>query len=107
MNTRNHGIYFSGFYNQTSLIVENEEIVVKKAKNKKMANMSNLIKSINYNILSKLYSSRKLSPTTSFNIMIDNKIFQYLKKNFNINGRYQESKLFMESFNIKLKGART
>jgi hypothetical protein len=60
-----------------------------------------LIKLINYNILTKLKSNRKSSPTCIVKLNIEYKVFSNLKNNYQFNSRFKESKEFLLKYNIE------
>ena len=103
MNTRYNRKFISGFYKQLSSggLLDESENSENSQKYRSFINIDALIKSINYNVLSKLYSSRKLSPTISFKVNINSKIFQYLKETYNFDSKYKESSLFVSNNKIK------
>ena len=68
---------------------------------KKEINICHLIKLINYNILTKLKSNRKSSPTCIVKLNIEYKVFNYLKNNYQFNSRFKESKEFLSKHNIE------
>ena len=103
MNTRNLGKYNRGYYKKLSSVgyIQEANIIYSKKKETKSINITSLIKIINYNVLSKLYSSRKLSPTIAFKIAIDNKVFEHLKEVYKFDSKYKESEAFIRNNNIK------
>ena len=106
METRNKGIFKSGFYkNLINLNDEQRQFHTNEQQinliKKRPANFNNLIKSINYNILTKLNSSRKSATTIMFKIVIDMKTYKYLQTAFNFNAKFRENELFMQQFQIK------
>ena len=57
--------------------------------------MKEIIQLINFNILTKLISSRKASPVVSFEIFINDELYEYFKEIYGINRRFKENDLFL------------
>ena len=108
MLTRNKGKFTTGYYKNLDKCIDyccknnilgKENKCIRTIKNS--LKMSNLIKSINFNILSKLYRSRKTSPIISFKITIDENICNFLKQNYNFTSKFNECDSFINDFKIK------
>jgi hypothetical protein len=101
MKTRNDGFYVNGFYKQLNENIFSKTNGTESKKSLKMCNIQNLINSINFNILSKLFSTRKKEPTIKFKINIENKVFEFLSQNFGLNAKYRECENFISQYKIK------
>ena len=77
MKTRNDGFYVNGFYKQLNENIFSKTNGTESKKSLKMCIIQNLINSINFNILSKLFSTRKKEPTIKFKINIEKKYLTF------------------------------
>ena len=104
MLTRNNRYYVPGYYKRLNDNKLNKRVISESEKNKNnrienkkksIINIDNLIKLINFNILSRLKSTRKGSPTIKLKFVIDNKIFKFLKESYGFNSRFKENDEFL------------
>jgi hypothetical protein len=98
-NTRKK--YQPGFYQQLingNLYEEGDQTKSRKPNELKI---NGLIKSINFNILKNLKSTRKASPTCTLKISIENKVFIYLKNMFKFGTKFMESNEFLSKYNLE------
>ena len=101
MKTRNDGFFVNGFYKQLNENIFTKTNDTDSKKSLKVCNIQNLINSINFNILSKLFSTRKKEPTIKFKINIENKVFEFLSQNFGLNAKYKEFESFISQYKMK------
>ena len=102
MLTRNNREYVPGYYQK--LLNDNffdKSNIQNKMKKKTSINIDCLINSINYNILSRLRSSRKDAPTINLKFQIDNKIYKLLKENYGFTSRFKENNEFLLNYKIE------
>ena len=98
-NTRKK--YQPGFYQQLingNLYEEGDQTKSRKPNELKI---NGLIKSINFNILKNLKSTRKASPTCTLKFSIENKVFIYLKNMFKFGTKFMESNEFLSKYNLE------
>lgn len=107
MNTRNNRNYIDGYYRALNDPGYQKNIKLQCLTAKSSTNIPKsyrkFIDKINEEILKKLKFSTNNSPICVCRIKIGINIYNYLKENFDIKGRFQEKSNFTNSISIKQK----
>ena len=101
MNTRKNGVYTPGYYQQLHNLPKIQGSRVDRILRKIPNHYLKFTNKINEQILKKLYYSPTSSPICVCKIEINDNIYNYLKKEYELNGRYKTNKMFHESFSLK------
>jgi hypothetical protein len=101
--TRNKGIFNHGFYKKMLKGATYETINMVKKFKRKVINLNNLSKILNFKIIKMLNNSRKKSPKCVIKIILNEAQYNYFKKYHNLNGRYKASNSLLEEMNVEMQ----
>lgn len=106
MKTRNNGCYVEGRYNHLAKSCGHQAFYERTASQRnggnrnQTVNLSELVNSLNYNILNLLKISKSAGLIRSFKTEINTKIMNYLANKYKLTCRYQLNQPFFDDLNL-------